>query len=79
MFDDTSVGWSTGNLPPSDFRDQDVYPPFGEPGWAKQNRDFTMWIDGDAAAVAPFREAMWRKWHATGAVDWSPNTDLVCG
>lgn len=79
VMDGSNVGWSTGNLSPSDFRDQTVYPVFGADGWAKQNRDYTLWIDGDANAADPFREVLWKDWYTAGAVDWSPNTNIHCG
>lgn len=77
MMDGESVGFSTGNLSPSDFNDQEVYPVYGADGWAKQNRDFTVWVDGDASAVAPFKEVFERDW--AGGVDWSGGSNVHCG
>lgn len=88
IVDGVRLGWSTGNLSPSDFgvplnpsgvgAGADAYPPFGEPGWAKTNRDFTVWVD-DAITAATYRKVMLADWSADGSIDWSPYSQVRCG
>ena len=88
VVDGVTIGWSTGNLSPSDFGEPrnpsstasgtDDYPPFGQPGWAKTNRDFTVWVN-DATTAAAYRDVMWADWSAEGAIDWSRYSQVRCG
>ena len=58
IVDGNSVGWSTGNLSPSDLppnEQQADYPPYGNSGWVKSNRDFSFYIRGSSAFAAPFQ------------------------
>jgi len=93
IVDGTSVGWSTGNMSPSDFSPPaepgggaggaDVYPPYGEQGWTKINRDFSIYVtsaDGEGnPLVQTFRALMQADAAAGGAGPWSPSTDVQCG
>eukprot|EP00656_Telonema_subtile_P040932 TRINITY_DN4601_c0_g1_i4.p1 TRINITY_DN4601_c0_g1~~TRINITY_DN4601_c0_g1_i4.p1 ORF type:complete len:476 (+),score=69.83 TRINITY_DN4601_c0_g1_i4:149-1576(+) len=58
IVDGAEVGWSTGNWGPSDFPSSSaaptsvVYPVFGQPGWQKLNRDFTVYVKNANVAAA---------------------------
>ncbi len=59
IVDGNSVVWSTGNLSPSDLppNEQQIdFPPYGSSGWVKVNRDFSMYIRGNAAYAEPFQD-----------------------
>ena len=81
VLDGRDLAWSTGNLSPSDFGEPpegDLYPPFGQSGWTKTNRDFTVWVK-DATAVKAFRSIMDADAKASGVQVWSPNSPVRCG
>jgi hypothetical protein len=90
IIDGTSVGWSTGNMSPTDFSPPKnpgaggapaSYPVFGAAAWAKTNRDFSVFAQTSSEGIAEqFRDLMAAdSSDASGAFDWSPGADVRCG
>lgn len=87
IIDGTTVGFSTGNWSPTDFQPAKVhdssgdalYPPYGEDGWQKTNRDFSLLVTGDDSVVAQFRAIHAADWFANDAMPWAENAQVRCG
>ena len=41
---EATLGLSTGNFSPSDYPNQDYFPPYGQTGWVDSNRDFNVYL-----------------------------------
>lgn len=57
IVDGEHVGMSTGNWSPSDYPEGTVFPPHGQMGWQKVNRDYTMRMWGQPV-VSQFQNVM---------------------
>jgi phosphatidylserine/phosphatidylglycerophosphate/cardiolipin synthase-like enzyme len=58
IVDGKTVCWSTGNLSPTDIPDASTtkFPPYGEAGWVKANRDFSVCVRENREVVARFQQ-----------------------
>jgi phosphatidylserine/phosphatidylglycerophosphate/cardiolipin synthase-like enzyme len=80
LVDGAQAAWSTGNWSPTDYPvDHDnVYPPYGDPNWARANRDFTVYTDSPSV-VKTFSDLFQGDYWAPETYLWEPDYDVVCG
>ena len=85
--DGDMVTWSTGNWSPSDFPAPPAdtppsgvmkLPPYGQPGWVKANRDYTITMK-DAALAVPFQQVFDNDWAVGYDINLDTNFTISCG
>lgn len=71
---DGTLFMSTGNWAPTDYPEATVFPPYGDSGWHRANRDFTIRTD-EPGVVSQFMDVL-QKDLANGQ-DWTPPSDTA--
>lgn len=90
IVDGDRFAWSTGNMAPSDFPDRtnslqaQTFPTYGEDGWWKTNRDYTVYVSGSSELVQPFLDVFEGDSDADGTFEdkvypWTPKYTVQCG
>jgi phosphatidylserine/phosphatidylglycerophosphate/cardiolipin synthase-like enzyme len=74
IVDGSTVLMSTGNFSPSDYTRQSVFPPYGQSGWSKTNRDFTI-ILKNPQVVQIFQDVLNNDWNRGS--NWNPNANSI--
>ena len=80
IVDESDVAWSTGNWDAADYpTGSSIFPPIPSNAWRKTNRDFTVFVRGEAGLASHFRQVLTKDSHSPTAADWQPWSDIQCG